>query len=159
MYYESNRRCPVTPNDITLALCHAVRLIGPEVDLVETDVSARFLWAGGAMALLGTQVDDNIIRLLVRWQSDAMLRYLHLQARPVMRNFAAHMLQHGMYDLLQNVQKIHKRIKLPPSCHSHPSFNWAYITKCALGRWWRHAYIVKHLVTNHTIHVMHHAGR
>jgi hypothetical protein len=34
-----------------------------------------------------------------------MLRYLHLQACPVMRNFTAHMLQRGMYDLVQNVQQ------------------------------------------------------
>jgi hypothetical protein len=34
-----------------------------------------------------------------------MLRYLHLQARLVMCNFAAHMLQHGMYDLIQKVQQ------------------------------------------------------
>jgi hypothetical protein len=66
---------------------------------------ARSLQAGGAMALLYAQVDDNIMRLLGRWQSDAMLRYLHLQAHPVMRNSAAQMLQLGMYDLVQNVQQ------------------------------------------------------
>jgi hypothetical protein len=66
-YYESNRRRPVTQNDITLALHHAIRLIGPEVGLIEADVSARSLRAGGAMALLCAQVDDNIIRLLGRW--------------------------------------------------------------------------------------------
>jgi hypothetical protein len=51
-YYESNRRRPITPDDITLALHHAVRLIGPEVGLVEVGVSARSLRAGGAMALI-----------------------------------------------------------------------------------------------------------
>jgi hypothetical protein len=55
-YYEANCRCPVTRNDITLILLHAVRLIGTEVGLIETDVSARSLQAGGAMALLCTQV-------------------------------------------------------------------------------------------------------
>jgi hypothetical protein len=34
-----------------------------------------------------------------------MLRYLSLQARPVMRNFTAQMLQHGMYDLIKDVQQ------------------------------------------------------
>jgi hypothetical protein len=104
-YFESNLRCPIKPNDITLVLRQDVRLIGLEVVLVEADVSVRSLQAGGAMALLGAQVDDNSIRLLGRWQSDAMLRYLHVQARPVMRNFASQMLQHGMYDLIQNVQQ------------------------------------------------------
>jgi hypothetical protein len=99
-YYKSNRRRPVTPNDITLALRHAVRLVVPEVGLVKADMPARSLRAGSAMALICAQVDDNIIRLLGRWRSDAMLRYPHIQARPVMRNFAAQMLQHGMYDLV-----------------------------------------------------------
>jgi hypothetical protein len=75
------------------------------VGLIEADVSARSLRAGGAMALNCAQVDDNIIRLLGRWQSNAMLHYLHLQDRPVMRNFAAQMIQQGMYDLIQNVQQ------------------------------------------------------
>jgi hypothetical protein len=64
--YESNHHRPVKPNGNTLILCHAVRLIGPEVGLVEADVSARSLRAGGAMALLCAQVDDNIIHLLGR---------------------------------------------------------------------------------------------
>jgi hypothetical protein len=77
-YFESNRRRPIKPNDITLFLRHAVRLIGPEVGLVEADVSARSLLAGGAMALMCAHVDDTIIRLLDRWQSDAMLRYFYV---------------------------------------------------------------------------------
>jgi hypothetical protein len=40
-YYESNCRRLITPNDITLALRHAVRPIGPEVGLTKADVSAR----------------------------------------------------------------------------------------------------------------------
>jgi hypothetical protein len=104
-YYEANRWRHVPPNDITLVLRHIVRLIGPEVGLIILDVSSRLLRAGGAMALLCAQIDDNIIHLLRRWQSYGMLRYLHLQAHPVMRNFAAHMLQHGMYDLVQNIQQ------------------------------------------------------
>jgi hypothetical protein len=104
-YYKSNQWRPITPNDITLALRHAVRLIGPEVGLVKADVSARSMRAGGAMALLCAQVDGNIIRLLGRWQSNDMPRYLHLHVHPVMRNFAAQMLQHGMYNLVQYVQQ------------------------------------------------------
>jgi hypothetical protein len=102
-YFESNSRRPIKPNDITIFLHHAICLIGPEVGLVEADVSARSLRAGGAMALLCAQVDANIIRLIDRWQSDAVLCYFHAQTRPVMRNFASQMLQHGMYDLIQNV--------------------------------------------------------
>ena len=35
--------------------------------------------------------------MLGRWQSDAMMRYLHLQAQPVMRHFARLMLDGGNY--------------------------------------------------------------
>jgi hypothetical protein len=48
-YFESNRRRPIKPNDITLVLRCAVCLIGPEAGLVEADVSARSLRAGGAI--------------------------------------------------------------------------------------------------------------
>jgi len=51
------------------------------------------------MALLCANVDSDMIRLLGRWQSDVMLRYLHLQAEPVMRQFAQRMLQGGNYVL------------------------------------------------------------
>jgi hypothetical protein len=104
-YFESKLRHPIKPNGITLVLHHDIRLIGPEVGLVEADVYARPLGAGDAMALLCAQVDDNIIRLLSRWHSDMMLRYLHVQPRPIIRNFASQMLQHGMYDLIQNAQR------------------------------------------------------
>jgi hypothetical protein len=52
------------------------------------------------MALLLAQVDTDIIRLIGRWRSDEMLRYLHLQAQPVMLNFARRMLQAGVYTIL-----------------------------------------------------------
>jgi hypothetical protein len=59
------------------------------------------------MALMCAQVDSNIIKLRGRWQSDAMMRYLHVQARPIMRNFSFLMLAHGEYDLVQNPQAAH----------------------------------------------------
>ena len=51
-------------------------------------------------ALLWDMVDSDRIRLLGRWQSDEMLRYLHLQAQPVMQDFASRMLSGGNYSLL-----------------------------------------------------------
>ena len=54
------------------------------------------------MALLCANVDTDIIRLLGRWRSDEMLRYLHLQAEPIMRNFAPKMLSGGAFVLLPN---------------------------------------------------------
>jgi hypothetical protein len=54
------------------------------------------------MALLCAQVDSDVIRLLGQWQSDKMLRYLHIQAEPVMRDFALRMLTHGNFVLTPN---------------------------------------------------------
>ena len=65
-----------------------------------SEISARSLRAGGAMALLCGKVDYDLIRLLGRWHSDAMIRYLHLQAQPVMRQFAKAMYNHGRYTFL-----------------------------------------------------------
>ena len=87
----------VTTKDITAALKAATAIHGPAYNFSPSDVSARSLRAGGAMALFNCGVDSNTIRLLGRWQSDAMLRYLHLQAQPVMRGFAARMLRGGDY--------------------------------------------------------------
>ena len=52
------------------------------------------------MALLCHGTDDSLIRLLGRWRSDAMLRYLHLTAQPLMRKFSTQMLQGGDYTLI-----------------------------------------------------------
>jgi hypothetical protein len=54
------------------------------------------------MALLCAHVDTDIIRLLGRWRSDEMLRYLHVQAEPVMRDFSRRMLSGGTFTLLPN---------------------------------------------------------
>jgi hypothetical protein len=56
------------------------------------------------MALLCTHVDSNTIRLLGCWHSDEMLRYLTMQAQPIMRDFTSRMLQGGKYTLLPNAQ-------------------------------------------------------
>ena len=77
-------------------------ILGPALGFLPTDISARSLRASGAMALLCAQVDSDVIRLLGRWRSDEMLRYLHIQAEPVMRDFASRMLTHGNFVLTPN---------------------------------------------------------
>jgi hypothetical protein len=117
-YFESNCRHPIKPNDITLVLLRAICLIGPEVGLTEADVSARSLRAGGAMALLCAQVDDNIICLVGRLQSNDMLHYLHMQARPVMRNAnvaAWYVRSHPKYTTTKTPRHV-----IPSSFHSIP---------------------------------------
>jgi hypothetical protein len=78
----------------------SIMALGPSISFLPNDITAKSLRAGGAMALLLAQVDTDVIRLIGRWRSDEMLRYLHLQAQPVMKNFARRMLQGGVYTLL-----------------------------------------------------------
>ena len=78
----------VTPTMITKLLKGAVSLSGENLGFLPKDVSARSLRAGGALALLCSSIDTDIIRLIGRWRSDEMLRYLHLQAEPLMQRFS-----------------------------------------------------------------------
>ena len=93
---------PITPDLITETLRHAVTYLGPSLGFLATDVSARCLRAAGANALLCAKVDPDIIRLLGRWRSDEMLRYLHLQAAPLMNDFSRRMLLGGQFTLIPN---------------------------------------------------------
>jgi hypothetical protein len=90
---------PVTAAKITDLLRTCTRAIGPTLGLLPKDISARSLRAGGAMALLCANVDSDMIRLLGRWHSDVMLRYLHIQAQPIMKQYASKMLTGGNYVL------------------------------------------------------------
>jgi hypothetical protein len=92
----------LTPADITSLLRLSVAILGTTYGFQPQDVSARSLRAAGAMALLCADVDTDRIRLLGRWQSDQMFRYLHVQAEPLMRHFSSRMLQGGNYTLLPN---------------------------------------------------------
>lgn len=82
----------VTPARITKTLRDVVDLLGSDLGFLSSEVSARSLRAAGAMALLVAKVDTNIIQILGRWRSDEMFRYLHLTAEPIMKQFAAKML-------------------------------------------------------------------
>lgn len=83
---------PVTPSQITQHLRMAVQYLGTDLGFLSSEISARSLRAGGAMALLVSDVDTDMIRLLGRWRSDEMFRYLHLTADPITKDFAHRML-------------------------------------------------------------------
>jgi hypothetical protein len=100
--HDTLRLRRLRPPDITYVLRLAVGLLGPTYGFRPSDISARSLRAAGAMALLCAQVDSDRIRLIGRWRSDEMLRYLHVQAEPIMRHFSSHMLAGGDYTLLPN---------------------------------------------------------
>jgi hypothetical protein len=98
VFLASGTTASVKTADITSILHSAVRFLGFSLGFPAQEVSARSLRAGGAMALLVSKVDTDIIQLLGCWRSDEMLRYLHLTAEPIMRNFAQQML-HADYTL------------------------------------------------------------
>ena len=77
-------------------------LAGTHLGFTHKDVSARSLREAGAMALLCSGVYTNIISLIGRWRSNKMMRYLHVQADPIMRNYSKLMISHGNYNLLSH---------------------------------------------------------
>ena len=52
------------------------------------------------MALLMAPVDLDTIRLVGRWRSNAMLRYLHTTAKTLTERLASRMIQHRDYALI-----------------------------------------------------------
>ena len=97
-----NSPTSVTPSKITSLLRQAVCDLGTDLGFLPSDVSARCLRAAGATALLIGKVDPDVIRLIGRWRSDEMLRYLHVQAAPLMSDYARRMLHAGDYSLIPN---------------------------------------------------------
>jgi hypothetical protein len=92
----------LTPSILTATLRSAAATLFQTLGFDPTHISARALRAGGAMALLCAQVDTDVIKLVGRWHSDEMLRYLHLQAYPLMRHLAPLMVAGGQFRLLAN---------------------------------------------------------
>ncbi len=76
--------------------------MGHDYGIQSHQVSIRSLRSSGAMSLLCAKVDTDMIRLLGRWRSDEMMRYLHVQTFPLVAPLAAQMLQHGNFTLIPN---------------------------------------------------------
>ena len=92
--------CYIKSSNITKALKSSARVHGAEFGIGLDDVSAARLCSTGAMEMFCGSVDSNRIRLLGRWQSWTMLRYLHLQSRAAIRGLSAAMLQGGKINML-----------------------------------------------------------
>ena len=73
----------------------AVGFCGPNLGFESKDASTRSLRVSGSMDLLCLVVDSTIIHLVGCWRSNEILRYLHIQAEPLMRNFSRLMFSHG----------------------------------------------------------------
>ena len=77
-----------------------VRAAGPAIGFTNADISARSLCAGGAMDLLMARVEPDTIRLVGRWRSDTMLRYLHTTAKSFNKILSDKMFKHGTYAII-----------------------------------------------------------
>ena len=70
------------------------------IGFTEADISTHSLCTGGVMDLLMAWVDPYTIRLVGRWWSDTMLRYLHTTAKSFTEGLWAKMFKHGAYALI-----------------------------------------------------------
>jgi hypothetical protein len=80
----------VTATRITALLRNSATALYLELGIDPRRISAR----------LCARVDTDLIRLVGRWRSDEMLRYLHLQAYPLMHTFARRMALAGAFTVL-----------------------------------------------------------
>ena len=78
----------------------------PNLGFEVKDLSARSLYATGDIAILYAVVDSDIIKLIGHWRSNEMLRYLHVQSNPLMRNFLRFILTHGNYYFLLHQEEV-----------------------------------------------------
>lgn len=90
----------VRSNSITQALRVAAHATTATLNITPARISARSLRAGGAMALLCAGVTPIVVKMVARWQSDTMMRYLHVQALPHTSRLARDMVTHGHFTLL-----------------------------------------------------------
>ncbi len=102
-YYDT-RWQKIDTTILTTHLQHTVTAMGSAYGIQPEHISIRSLRSSGAMSLLCARVDTDTIRLLGRWRSDEMLRYLHVQAFPLVAPLASQMLQHGHFTLNPNQQ-------------------------------------------------------
>jgi hypothetical protein len=80
---------------------HALRLAAAapftELGIAPREISFRSLCPGGATAMLCARIDLDIARLVRRWRSDEMLKYLHVQADALMLNYSRQMFEQGNF--------------------------------------------------------------
>ena len=86
---EAGTKRNVTDRNLTAFLRTGARSRG----LDESTVTAGTLRAAGATALLAAEVPVPLIKLLGRWRSDEVFRYLHLQTESLTASYASDMLQ------------------------------------------------------------------
>jgi hypothetical protein len=96
-YYLTKRHTTIKSKYVTDTLRHAMMLNFHRTGIKAMDISASSLRAGGAMAVFFGKIDINNIRFMGRWLINAMMRYLHVQAQPIVGRFAEVMYNNGAY--------------------------------------------------------------
>ena len=84
-------------SNVTAALLASAGALRSQTGIDLALLSGRSLHPCGATALLCARVNSDSIKLLGRWKSDAMFRYLRIQALAYSVNLAQQMLNHGAY--------------------------------------------------------------
>ena len=99
-FYSGNKRLRIKSAEVTRHIRQAALVLFDDTGIDPNELTARSLRAGGAMALLCAHCDTDQIKLLGRWHSDAMMRYLHQEAQPVLQQLARKMFNSGQYTFL-----------------------------------------------------------
>ena len=84
-FYFKNKWLRIKSKNVTDHIRHAARACFDNTGINPEELTARSLQAGGAMALLCAEFDSDQIKLLGRWHSDAMIRYLHQEAQHILQ--------------------------------------------------------------------------
>ena len=90
----------IAPTMISKTIHTAVMFCGPNMGFEAKDVSTHPLCAAGAMDLLCSGFHRDIIKMIGLWINNDMIRYLHVQMEPVMRNFSKLLIPNGNYSFL-----------------------------------------------------------
>ncbi|MEA3642884.1 MAG: hypothetical protein VBE63_23510 [Lamprobacter sp.] len=99
-FYDNDLLCHVRAKHITQALRSELTLLlanGMRLNILPHEIDARSLRSGGATAMLCAKIDKDLTQLQGRWKSDAMIRYLHISAAPIVNSFARKMFKAGNF--------------------------------------------------------------
>ena len=105
IYFDANNnKKAVTSSMITSLLRAAALSIPGHAGVNPSNIATRSLRSSGAMSLLLGGVDPDHIRILGRWRSDAMFRYLHVHALPLIQDNSRLMFHGGNYTLVTSLR-------------------------------------------------------
>ena len=91
IFKKGNKWQQIRGYNITAAIRSAVLSEDPSIGFTDADIRAHSLRAGGGMYLLVAWVDQETIRLVRRWQSDTIIRYLHTTLKSFTEGLLANM--------------------------------------------------------------------